>query len=125
MGKSGCEIAKESADIIILDDNFRSVYRAIQWGKNILDNIRKFIQFQMTVNIVCLAIVLVGSLTLGQCPFSIPQLLWINMIMDALAAISLATEPPHPEGLKKEKQKKNDRIVLPVMWRNILVQAVY
>lgn len=125
MGKSGCEIAKDASDIIITDDNFKSVYRATQWGKNVLDNIRKFIQFQMTVNIVCLSMVIIGSLTLGFSPFSVAQLLWVNMLMDALAAVSLATEPPHPVAMKTEKQKKTDKIILPVMWRNILVQAGY
>lgn len=125
MGKSGCEAAKEAADIVILDDNFKSVYRATQWGRNILDNIRKFIQFQMTVNIVCMTLVLLGGATLGFSPFSVTQLLWTNMVMDTLAALSLATEPPHPTNLKAEKQKKQDKIVLPVMWRNILSQAIY
>ena len=125
MGQSGCEVAKDAADIIILDDNFASVFRATQWGRNVLDNIRKFIQFQLTVNIVCVIIVMLGGATLGVSPFSVIQLLWINMIMDTLAAISLATEPPHPANLKLEKQKKSDRIILPVMWRNILIQAAY
>lgn len=120
MGKSGCEAAKDAADIIILDDNFNSVFRATQWGRNILDNIRKFIQFQMTLNIVTVIMVLLSGATLGASPFSVTQLLWINMIMDTLAAISLATEPPHPSNLKQEKQKKTDRIILPVMWRNII-----
>lgn len=125
MGISGCEVAKDAADIIILDDNFQSVYRATQWGRNILDNIRKFIQFQLTINIVCVFMVLLGGATLGNSPFSVIQLLWINMIMDTLAAISLATEPPHPTNLKQDKQKKTDRIIMPVMWRNILTQAAY
>jgi len=125
MGKSGCEAAKEVADIIILDDNFNSVFRATQWGRNILDNIRKFIQFQLTVNCVCMTMVLLGGATLGFSPFSVTQLLWTNMVMDTLAALSLATEPPHPTNLKAEKQKKGDKIILPVMWRNILSQFAY
>jgi magnesium-transporting ATPase (P-type) len=66
-----------------------------------------------------------GGVTLGNPPFSVIQLLWINMIMDTLAAISLATEPPHPVSMKLEKQKKTDRIILPVMWRNIIGQVAY
>ena len=120
MGISGCEVAKDSSDIIILDDNFNSVFRATQWGRNILDNIRKFIQFQLAVNVVCLIFVFIGGATLGNPPFSVIQLLWINMIMDTLAAISLATEPPHPKTMKLEKQKKTDKLILPVMWRNII-----
>lgn len=125
MGISGCEVAKEASDIIILDDNFNSVFKATKWGRNILDNIRKFIQFQMVLNIVCLVIVFLGGATLGNPPFSVIQLLWINMLMDTLAAISLATEPPHPVSMKLEKQKKTDKIILPVMWRNILSQVAY
>ena len=71
MGISGCEVAKDAADIIILDDNFTSVFRATQWGRNILDNIRKFIQFQLTVNVVCLALVFLGGATLGVSPLSV------------------------------------------------------
>lgn len=125
MGLSGCEVAKDSADILILDDNFNSVFKATLWGRNILDNIRKFIQFQMTVNVVCVIITFLGGATLGTPPFSVIQLLWVNMIMDTLAAISLATEPPNPHNMKLEKQKKTDKIVLPVMWRNIFAQAIY
>jgi P-type E1-E2 ATPase len=71
MGQSGCDLAKESSDIIILDDNFCSAYKAICWGRNILDNIRKFVQFQLCVNVVCMFMVLLGCLTLGAAPFSI------------------------------------------------------
>ena len=71
MGISGCEVAKDAADIIILDDNFNSVFRATQWGRNILDNIRKFIQFQMVVNVVCIVIVFLGGASLGTPPFSV------------------------------------------------------
>lgn len=94
MGQSGCEIAKDASDIIFLDDNFESVYKATLWGRNIQDNIRKFIQFQMVINIVCVIMVFLGGATLGNSPFSVIQMLWINLIMDILAAISLATEPP-------------------------------
>jgi Ca2+-transporting ATPase len=91
---SGTQIAKESAQIIFLDDNFNSVFKATLWGRNILDNIRKFLQFQLSVNIVCLVIVFIGGATLGNSPFSIIQLLWINLIMDTFAAIGIASEPP-------------------------------
>jgi Ca2+ transporting ATPase len=99
MGISGCQVAKESADIILLDDNFRSVFRACQWGRVIYDNVRKFIQFQMTVSISTLFIVFLSGVTLGDTPFNVIQLLWVNMVMDTLAAIALSTEPPHPTEL--------------------------
>lgn len=124
MGISGCEVAKDASDIIFLDDNFKSVFKATLWGRNILDNIRKFIQFQLPINIVCVTVCLLGGATLGTSPFSVIQLLWINLIMDTLAAISLATEPPSSNKDKwdlYEQRNIMDKIILPVMWRNILV----
>ena len=79
----------------------------------------------MTVNITCVLIVFISGITLGESPFNVIQLLWINMIMDTLAAIALATEPPHPTDLKKEKIKKYDKIILKGMWRQILSQSLY
>ena len=119
MGISGCEVAKEASDIVILDDNFTSVFKAAQWGRSIHDNIRKFIQFQLTVDIVAVLIVFFGGATLGQSPLNVIQLLWINMVMDTLAALALATEPPHPTELKNEKLRKRDNIITPIMMRNI------
>lgn len=85
-------------------------------------------QFQFPINIVCVVIVFLGGATLGQSPFTVIQLLWINLIMDTLAAISLATEPPSSNadnwGLEERRQKQ-DKIILPSMWRNIMVQTVY
>lgn len=120
MGISGCEVAKEAADIIILDDNFTSVFRAAQWGRSIYDNIRKFIQFQLTVNIVAVLLVLISGATLGQSPLNVIQLLWINMVMDTLAALALATEPPHPTELNKDRVRKHDRLITSVMLRNVI-----
>lgn len=125
MGISGCEVAKDAADIVILDDNFTSVFRAAQWGRSVYDNIRKFIQFQLTVNIVVIALVFLSAATLGTSPLNVIQLLWINMIMDTLAAIALATEPPPKTELKKDRIRKQDKLILPVMWRNILGQGLY
>ena len=92
MGLNGCSVAKDNSDIIILDDSFEGVISAIRWGRNIFENCRKFIQFQLTVNISCLFIVIVGGSSLGNSPFSVIQLLWINLVMDVLAAIALGTE---------------------------------
>ena len=132
---SGTEIAKDASHIILMDDNFKSVFIATRWGRNILDNIRKFLQFQLCVNIVCCFTVLIGGATLGNSPFSIIQLLWINLIMDTLAAIGLATEPPsledhddHDDHGHQEhdlSRNKDEKIIKEVMWRNVLVQATY
>lgn len=121
---SGCAVAKDSSDIIITDDNFRSLFNSIRWGRNIYDNCRKFIQFQLTINISCLFIVILGGATTGMSPFSVIQLLWINLIMDVLAAIALGTEAPGPE-LKKDRIKVTDSLILPIMWRTVTSQCTY
>ena len=125
MGQDGCAAAKEHADIILTDDNFASVVNAIRWGRNMQDNTRKFIQYQMTVNISCLTFVIFSIVTLGFSPFSVFQLLWINLVMDVLAAIAFATEHPHPTNLRKERIKKKDSIITPLMVRATLSQALY
>jgi magnesium-transporting ATPase (P-type) len=100
MGVTGTEIAKDSSDIIILDNNLSSIVTAIKWGRNIYSNVRKFLQFQLTVNLVAMIFVLIGSVTLNQPPLSSVQMLWINMIMDTFGAMALATEPPNDDLLQ-------------------------
>ena len=94
MGITGTEVAKE-ADIILLDDNFASIVKACVWGRNIYDNIRRFLQFQLTVNVVALASAFVGGVLLKESPLAPIQLLWVNLIMDSLGSLALATEPPN------------------------------
>jgi P-type E1-E2 ATPase len=94
MGEDGCSAAKDHADVILMDDNFFTVITSIRWGRNLQDNVRKFVQFQMTVNFSCMIFVLSTTLILGHSPFSVVQLLWINLIMDVLAAIAFSTEHP-------------------------------
>ena len=101
MGVTGTEIAKDSSDIIILDNNLSSIVTAIKWGRNIYSNVRKFLQFQLTVNLVAMIFVLIGSVTLNQPPLSSVQMLWINMIMDTFGALALATEPPNDDLLQQ------------------------
>jgi magnesium-transporting ATPase (P-type) len=126
LGKCGCDLARASGDVIILDDDFNSIYNAVQWGRNLFDNCRKFIQFQLTVNISCIWIVLLGGISLGQSPFSVLELLWINLIMDVLAAIALSSEAPLPGELRKERVNlKKDALVTPIMWRQIYSQTLY
>jgi len=125
MGQDGCSVAKDHADIIITNDNFSSVVNAVRWGRNIFDNCRKFVQFQLTVNISCLFIVILGGTFLGRSPFSVIQLLWINIVMDVMAAIALSTEAPHETKLRAERIKKNDKILTPYMWRAISSQFLY
>ncbi len=91
MGVKGTHIAKGASDIIIMDDNFNSIVRALVWGRNIYESIRKFLQFQLTVNIVACIIAVISSVVIRQSVLSAIQMLWINMIMDSLASLALAT----------------------------------
>ena len=122
---SGCELAKDHADMVILDDNFGSSMVAVSWGRNIYDNIRKFIQFQMTVNISCCVLVAFTALMYGRSVFSVIHLLWINMIMDTFAALALATEPPNSEDLTSKPVKETQPILNEIMWRQILSQNAW
>jgi len=97
MGIAGTEVAKDSSDIIILDDNFASIVTAIKWGRYIYTNVRKFLQFQLTVNVVAMFIVFIGSVVLRDPPLTSVQMLWVNLIMDTCGALALATEPPSDE----------------------------
>ena len=89
---SGCDVDKDNADLIIEDNNFESIHSAIKWGRALFDNVRKFLQFQMTMNISLCSITILGGLTLGHPPLNIVQMLWCNLIMDILGAIALGTE---------------------------------
>jgi Ca2+ transporting ATPase len=94
MGINGTEVARQASDIILLDDNFNSIVRAVMWGRNIYDSIRKFMQFQLTVNVVAVVLTFVGAVVLKQDVLKPIQMLWVNLIMDTLASLALATEPP-------------------------------
>ena len=125
MGIMGTEVAKEASGIIILDDNFRSIVTAVKWGRNVFECVRKFIQFQLTVNVVAMFIVFLGGVALKESPFTPIQMLWVNLIMDTFASLALATEPPTDDLLTRKPYGRTERIITPVMWRNILGQAIY
>lgn len=91
MGIAGTEVAKNAAGIVLMDDNFGSIITAIKFGRNIFDCIRKFLQFQLTVNIVAIFMAILSSVILKQSPLTPIQMLWVNLIMDTLAALALAT----------------------------------
>lgn len=107
MGEAGTEVAKNAADIILVKDNFSSIVKAVLWGRNIYDSIRKFIQFQLTVNVVAVVSTLIGAALIKQEILKPIQMLWINLIMDTLASLALATEPPTEELLKRKPHSKN------------------
>lgn len=94
MGITGTDVAKNACDIQLMDDNFCSILTAVRFGRNIYDNIRKFLQFQLTVNVVAMFLVFAGACLFGEEPLTAVQLLWVNLIMDTFAALALATEPP-------------------------------
>jgi len=124
MGIAGTEVAKEACDIILMDDNFSSVVKALMWGRNVYDSIRKFLQFQLTVNVAALITAFVGALTVKS-PLTAVQLLWVNLIMDTMAALALATELPTPELLKRKPYGRFDALITTRMWRFILGHALY
>jgi Ca2+ transporting ATPase len=91
MGIAGTEVAREAAAIILLDDNFNSIVKAVLWGRNIYESIRKFIQFQLTVNVVAVITTMISAALIRQQVLAPIQMLWINLIMDTLASLALAT----------------------------------
>ncbi|KAJ4955707.1 hypothetical protein NE237_012490 [Protea cynaroides] len=125
MGIQGTEVAKESADIIILDDNFNSVVTVLKWGRCVYNNIQKFIQFQLTVNVAALIINFVAAVSSGEVPLTAVQLLWVNLIMDTLGALALATDQPTKELLEKPPVGRTEPLITNVMWRNLIAQALY
>ncbi|KAM0931732.1 hypothetical protein ACQ4PT_000148 [Festuca glaucescens] len=125
MGIQGTEVAKESSDIIILDDNFASVVKVVRWGRSVYANIQKFIQFQLTVNVAALIINVVAAISSGNVPLNAVQLLWVNLIMDTLGALALATEPPTDQLMKRTPVGRREPLVTNIMWRNLFIQAVY
>lgn len=125
MGIQGTEVAKESSDIVILDDNFASVATVLKWGRCVYNNIQKFIQFQLTVNVAALAINFVAAVSAGEVPLTAVQLLWVNLIMDTLGALALATEKPTMELMEKPPVGRTEPLITNIMWRNLLAQALY
>ncbi|KAL6645058.1 hypothetical protein ACP70R_016666 [Stipagrostis hirtigluma subsp. patula] len=125
MGIADTEVAKETADVIILDDNFSTIVTVAKWGRSVYINIQKFVQFQLTVNVVALVVNLSSACLTGSAPLTAVQLLWVNMIMDTLGALALATEPPNSELMKRAPVGRKGNFISNIMWRNILGQAIY
>ncbi|XP_061365571.1 calcium-transporting ATPase 2, plasma membrane-type-like isoform X2 [Gastrolobium bilobum] len=125
MGIAGTEVAKESADVIILDDNFSTIVTVAKWGRSVYINIQKFVQFQLTVNVVALLVNFSSACLTGSAPLTAVQLLWVNMIMDTLGALALATEPPTDDLMKRSPVGRKGDFINNVMWRNILGQSLY
>ena len=125
MGVSGTQIAKDAADIILLDDNFASIVTAAKWGRNIYASLQKFLQFQLTVNISAVTTAIVGACAHQYSPLAAIQLLWVNLLMDSLASLALASEPPIDELLERPPVNRTDSMITTRMWANMLGQASY
>ena len=125
MGLSGTDVAKDASDIVILDDNFTSIVKAVLWGRSVYDNIRKFLQFQLTVNVVALTMTFVSSVFGYQPPLNAVMMLWVNLIMDTMGALALGTEPPGDELLLRRPYKRDASLISLPMWRNIFFQSAY
>jgi magnesium-transporting ATPase (P-type) len=125
MGLSGTDVAKKASDIIIMDDKFSSIVKAVLWGRSVFDNIRKFLQFQLTVNVVALTITFFAAVSGYNPPLNAVMMLWVNLIMDTMGALALGTEPPMIELLERRPYRRDASLISRPMWRNILVQATY
>ena len=121
---AGTDIAKEASDIIIIDNNFSSIVVAIIYGRNIYDNIRKFLQFQLTVNFCACLLVFICACIGNDSPLTTIQMLWINLIMDSLGSLALATESPYEELLDREPTKRDESIINGKMWKHIAIQSL-
>ncbi|MDO9549920.1 MAG: calcium-translocating P-type ATPase, PMCA-type [Methanoregula sp.] len=121
MGIAGTEVAREASDIILLDDSFGSITNAVLWGRSLYENIQRFLLFQLTINFSACILVFLASVMGYPEPFTIIQILWINIIMDTLAAFALCSEAPHA-GLMKHRPIPHDaKIITPFMWISIIV----
>ena len=122
---SGTEVAKEAADIVILDNNILSISKAILYGRTIFKSIRKFIIYQLTVNTCALILSIVGSLIGIATPITIVQMLWLNMIMDTFSGIAFSFEPPLPEYMEEPPKSKNTKIMNRYMYSEIIWTGLY
>jgi calcium-translocating P-type ATPase len=125
MGLSGTDVAKKASDIIIMDDRFSSIVKAVLWGRSVFDNIRKFLQFQLTVNVVALTITFLSAIAGYKPPLNAVMMLWVNLIMDTMGALALGTEPPRLDLLERRPYRRDASLISRPMWRNILCQATY
>lgn len=127
MGIAGTEVAKEASDIIIMDDNFSSIVKALKWGRTVNDAVKKFLQFQLTVNVTAVTLTFVSAVASSdnESVLTAVQLLWVNLIMDTLAALALATDAPTDEVLDRLPDNRKKSLITPTMWKMIFGQALF
>lgn len=125
MGIAGTDVAKEASDIILTDDNFTSIVKAVMWGRNVYDSIAKFLQFQLTVNCVAVTVAFLGACAVKDSPLKAIQMLWVNLIMDTLASLALATELPTDELLNRKPYGRTKPLISKHMLQNIIGHSIY
>ena len=125
MGIAGTEVAREASDIILLDDSFASITSAVWWGRSLYENIQRFVLFQLTLNFCACILVFIAPLLGYPEPFTIIQILWINLIMDTLAAFALCSEAPHRDLMNRLPIKRNTPVITPFMWFSIIVTGAF
>ena len=121
---SGTEVAKEASDVVIMDNNFLSISKAILYGRTIFKSIRKFIILQLTINMCALSLSIIGPFIGISSPVTVIQMLWINMVMDTLAGIAFAFEPPLKEYMYEKPKSKNEQIINKYMITQILGMGI-
>ena len=125
MGIRGTDIAKDAADVVLLDDSFSSIVTACKYGRNVYDCIRKFVQFQLTTNVVAVFMTFLGGIILKDSPLNAIQMLWVNLIMDSFASLALATEDPNDSLLDRKPYSREASILTPMMKLNIISQSIF
>ncbi|MCX6687453.1 MAG: calcium-translocating P-type ATPase, PMCA-type, partial [Methanoregula sp.] len=125
MGIAGTEVAREASDIIILDDSFSSITNAVWWGRSLYENIQRFLLFQLTINFCACILTFIAPLLGLPEPFTILQILWINLVMDTLAAFALCSEAPHAGLMNRSPVSRDERIITPFMSVSIVVTGVF
>ena len=125
MGIAGTEVSKNAADIILADDSFGTIVEAVKWGRGIYNNFQRFIQFQLTVNIIAFLIAIISQVLGEEMPFSTIHLLWINIIMDGPPALALGLEPIRATVMKRKPTPRDAHIINPFMVRTILINSLF
>ena len=125
MGIAGTDVCKSSSDMIIVNDDFCSFVSAFAHGRIFIDNIRKFLQFSLTVNFVVMITAFAGACLFGEPPLTATQMLWVNLIIDKFTPFALATEKVDSSVLERKPDHKSGAIVNKVMWRHIMGQSIY
>jgi P-type Ca2+ transporter type 2C len=122
---SGTEVAKEAGDIVILDDNFQSIEKAVLYGRTIFNSIRKFIMFQLSINVSAVAISLIGPFVGIDKPLSITQILWVNLVMDTLAALAFGGEPALERYMREKPKRRDESLISKNMWYAIFTSGIF